>query len=210
MTLGRPSAWGEWLASSRTHAERFALNSIGLRPALAFDPDVTATSVKREYRERVLDTDQYGLPDAAAPGLSAYYESRKERTLGDRRWVYRLLLASGWILFALATRRATPAQAIVLGLALIFFSGLNVTSYYWVFLALLPLLPLAAAAPSWRGALALAAASLLVIVLEYWIAQAFSDLDTIYGLESILFAALLLGLLAVEAARAVGERVPLR
>jgi hypothetical protein len=120
------------------------------------------------------------------------------------------LLAAGWILFALSTRRATPAQAIVLGLALIFFSGLNVASYYWVFLALLPLHPLAAEPPSWRGAHGLTAVLLLAILLEYWIAQAFADLDVIYGLESLLFGALLLGLLAVGAARAMGERLALR
>jgi hypothetical protein len=114
-----PGAWPEFAAKIRLHQQTWASTRVGLDSAVRNGPGVIAA----------------GLAGTPPPRPSQAEAARASR---ERLPLRAALTAGLLLLFALAVRRATPAEACVLGIAAI-WSLTPAGAYYWILLAVAPL-----------------------------------------------------------------------
>jgi len=114
-----PGAWLEFAERIALHQATWASTRVGLETAVRHGPAALAAGFAGAPPER--------------PG-----QAEAARVNGER-WPIRALLAAAMLaLFALAVRRATPAQASALGVAAI-WALTPAGAYYWILLAVAPL-----------------------------------------------------------------------
>ncbi len=117
-----PQAWTEFRTNLDKHHGTWLTNNVGLENLLLYDSDTLTRK----------DVD-FSLPE---PWL--HWQAKMDRLHTERQPIVMGVLALVLLVIAMAAWRQTPDQAALSGI-FITFSGVILTSYYWVMLCLVPL-----------------------------------------------------------------------
>lgn len=174
----RPSLWNEWSETIALHSNRLSANHVGLRVAVTIDPELTSGKIFQE------DAD-------------AWWNQMKQEKLIARSWIYIPIVITYLGLLLACARKASPDRFLLIALTSLFFL-IDLSGYYYSFLALLPLPFLGRTYKNWNIGYASASVLALVIMSQYWIQQAYRYLDWIYALASLVLIGVLLAVPITE------------
>ncbi len=176
--LSDRSSWSEWSETIALHNNRLSANHVGWRAAVTIDSDLTSGKIFQE-------------------DPITWWNEQKRETLAKRTWVYIPVALTFLGLLLASARRSSLAHYLVVGLTGLFFF-IDLSGYYYSFLALLPLLFFGR---KWAGLdLGYTSASCLALVImgQYWTQQIYLHLDWVYTISSLVLALVLILIPAIH------------
>jgi hypothetical protein len=174
LTSDRTGVWPEWKDTISLHEGRLSANHVGLRSGITLHPELTSGKI------------------VAADPIE-WWNEKKAETLAKRAWIYIPIILVYLGLLLACSRRVSLYHYLLIGLSSFFFF-LDLSGYYYSFLALLPLL---FTGRTFRNISVeyLAAALLALLVLShYWTQQIYQYLDWVYAVSSFVLIPLFLAL----------------
>ncbi|MCB1120715.1 MAG: hypothetical protein KJT03_04145 [Verrucomicrobiae bacterium] len=175
----RPNLWSEWSNTISLHNGRLSANHVGLKVAVSTHPDLTSGKIM-----------------AADP--IEYWNEKKTELLWKRAWIYFPLILIFLGLLLCNAGKLPPYQFLLLSLTGLFFF-IDLSGYYYSFLALLPLTFFGFRRNGFRLDFIAAALLALVILGQYWTQQFYLHLDWIFAISSIVLLFIFLGLPLIRA-----------
>lgn len=169
----RASMWSEWSDAISLHSGRLSANHAGLQTAVTIDPDLTGGKI-------------------VAPNVDEWWNEKKKETLSKRSWIYAPILITYLGLLLACARKSSPEHFLLIGLTSLFFL-IDLSGYYYSFMALLPLLFFERNFKNMAVGFVFASVIALVIMSQYWTQQVYRYLDWVYAISSLVLLFLFLG-----------------
>ena len=166
LTSQRSGIWIEWKETISLHEGRLSANHVGIRSGVTIHPEYTSG--------KILSEDPIG-----------YWNEMKAETLQKRSWIYLPIILIYLGLLLACARKTSPHIYMLISLTILFFF-LDLSGYYYSFLALFPLL---FSEKSIKGiSIQYASASLLSVVIlgQYLTQQKYLHLDWVYAVSSLV------------------------
>ena len=183
--IDRSGVWSEWKDTISLHEGRLSANHVGLKSGVTIHPEYTSGKIVSE-------------------DPIEWWNEKKSETLSNRSWIYIPIILLYLGLWLACAKQMPIDRYLIIGLSSFFFF-LDLSGYYYSFMALLPL---AFAGRSMKNGSVfyLAAALIALLVLgHYWAQQLYRYLDWVYAVSSFIlipvFLVLPIACLALEKTR---------
>lgn len=170
----RSGVWSEWKDTISLHEGRLSANHVGLRSGITIHPELTSGKI------------------VAADPIE-WWNTKKAEILAKRAWIYIpiILLYLGCLLAC--ARKASIHHYLLVGLTSFFFF-LDLSGYYYSFMALFPLLFVGRSLRNISMAYLAASLLALLVLSHYWTQQIYQYLDWVYAVSSLVLIPLCLAL----------------
>lgn len=136
---GKESIYKEWFNNSQFHSAHRTSNSVGLIPALTFDPKTEVEALIPFYTENIYDPEKFGLRGSEIPDISRFWNDVKREVLEKRASLLVGVLIVFWLYLAYLVFSVPLTILFPFGIVLVFFSMSMLSNYYLIALSLFPL-----------------------------------------------------------------------